>query len=477
MMDKLRTLQPEKYDRSDKGNGQLFADLYEDCLRFNVTAKEWYYFDGIRWIEDSGGMYAGRKAKELSDSLIIYSASLADETVQKEYLKYVARLGSRRIRCAMIDDAKDWTFIRQEDLDRDLYLLNCQNGILDLKTFKFFPHSSKYLMSKVCNAVYDPAAGYDAWQTFIEEVLEGDREKIRYLQKILGLSLTGDTKEETCWLLYGPTTRNGKSTLVETFSYMLGNSDGYALNMRPETLAQKQNTDSRQATGDIARLDGCRFLNASEPPKRMVFDTALLKNLLGRDTITARHLHQREFQFVPVFKLVINTNYLPLITDNTLFTSGRLNVITFNKHFCEEDQDRGLKDRLRETENISGLLNWCLEGLELYYTEGLNAPSCVVSATEDYRSSSDKIGIFITECLIESSENCTVKEAYDSYTDWCRDNGFGTENKSNFTAELRGKGLYAAQGTVHGKTCKNIIRGYIVSAFEPVPENMKVPFD
>jgi putative DNA primase/helicase len=128
----------------------------------------------------------------------------------------------------------------------------------------------------------------------------------------------------------------------------------------------KQNKDSRQASGDIARLNGCRFLNASEPPKRMIFDVALLKTLLGRDTITARHLHEREFEFVPIFKLVINTNFLPLITDDYMFSSGRINVITFDRHFEPHEQDRILKTRLREPENISGLFNWCLVGLRLF---------------------------------------------------------------------------------------------------------------
>ncbi len=455
----------------------MFADVFKDCLRYNVTAKEWYYFDGIRWVEDSGGMIAGRKAKELSDSLLVYASTISNDSIQKDYVKHLAKLGSRRARCNMIDDAKDLTFIRQEDMDKDLYLLNCQNGVINLKTFEFLPHDPDYLMSKVCNVIYDPDASSEEWEKFMDEVMQGNTEKIRYLQKIFGLSLTGCTKEETCFVFYGATARNGKSTMTETYAYMLGNAEGYALSMRPETLAQKQNTDSRQASGDIARLDGCRFLNASEPPKRMIFDTALLKNLLGRDTITARHLQQREFQFTPYFKLVINTNYLPTITDDTLFSSGRIKVISFDRHFSEEEQDKDLKDRLRKPENLSGLLNWCLKGLKMYYEEGLEPPECVKNATEEYRKNSDKIGNFIEECLVKSTENCTVKEAYDCYTKWCQDNGFGTENKANFISEMRSKGIYAARGTVKGSTCKNILRGYIPDPFETLPEGFKTPFD
>ena len=78
------------------------------------------------------------------------------------------------------------------------------------------------------------------WEKFINDVLENNQDKIKYLQKLLGYSLTGGMKEESCYLLYGSTTRNGKSTLVETFAHMLGNTDGYALNTAGNTCTKSQ---------------------------------------------------------------------------------------------------------------------------------------------------------------------------------------------------------------------------------------------
>lgn len=286
---------------------------------------------------------------------------------------------------------------------------------------------------------------------------------LRYLQSILGYALTAETNLETCWILYGGTTRNGKSTLIETIAYMMGNSGGYALAMQPQTLAQKQNKDTRQASGDIARLDGCRFLNASEPPKRMLFDVALLKTLLGRDSITARHLFEREYEFVPHFKLFINTNFLPLIQDDSLFSSGRINVITFDRHFSPQEQDRDLKDTLKKPENISGIFNWCLAGLKWYREIGADPPEAVQAATAEYRQSSDKIGNFIADCLIKAEgKNCGAGAVYQRYSAWCEDNGFGCENKGNFFDELKSKGIFAASGTVDGKTVRNVVKGYVL---------------
>ncbi len=480
IIEKLKKLKPERtMEQNDLGNGWLFATVFKDLCRYNATVKEWFFYKNGVWKQDTGGMITSGLAKTLADALVLYCLGLEDERTKSPFLKHCAKLGQLRYRETMIKDARDYHFFYSEDLDKDLFILNCQNGVLDLKTFEFKPHSPEYLCSKIANVSYNPDVADTEWTKFINSALENDAEKIEYLQKLLGYSLTGGTQEESCYLLYGSSTRNGKSTCVETYAFMLGGAEGYALNMKPETLAMKQNNDSRNASSDIARLRGCRFLNASEPPKRMVFDVALLKTLLGRDSITARFLHQNEFQFIPVFKLFINTNFLPTITDQTLFSSGRVNVITFDKHFSPEEQDKGLKDRLKQPENLSGLLNWCLEGLKKYYEYGALPPQKVQEATDQYQSDSDKIGCFIQECLLKTpGKNSKAKDVYTEYGKWCDDNGFGTENKNNFFAELKSKGIFAKTGTVGGRTFRNVVKDYMIAADEKfMPTDEPSPFD
>jgi putative DNA primase/helicase len=459
----LEHLQPHiNYTCDDKGNGELFADVFNSVARFNVTANEWFVYDGRVWVKDMGGMHVSRMAKQLKDELLMFSVSIENETQKTAYQKHILKMGSRAVRETMVKDARDKYCISNEDIDKDLDLLNLQNGTLNLKTFEFREHRATDLISKIANVSYNPAARSELWQHFINEVMQGDEEKIKYLQKAIGYGITADTSLETCFILYGATTRNGKSTLIETIMHMLGGSSGYAMQMKPESLAQKQNNDSRQANGDIARLAGARFLNVSEPPKKMIFDAALLKTLLGRDSIVARHLHEREFEFVPLFKLFMNTNYLPHIQDDTLFSSGRINVISFERHFGEHEQDKSLKNKLRSQENLSGILNWCLEGLRKFHTEGLKPTTAIVEATADYRQESDKVGKFLAECLEPANENITAGTAYEVYEQWCRACGYGCENQGNFFTELRGKNLISKTGTVKGVTKPRVIKGYRV---------------
>jgi putative DNA primase/helicase len=135
--------------------------------------------------------------------------------------------------------------------------------------------------------------------------------------------------------------------------------------------------------------------------------------------------------------------------------------LTFDRHFTENEQDKTLKDRLKTPDNLSGILNWCIRGLKSYNKYGLQIPQAVIDATEEYRQDSDKIGRFIEDCLV-AMPNVNIKagDAYKVYEKWCDDCGFGTENKTNFFADLKSKGIFKDRGTIAGKSVKNVIAGY-----------------
>lgn len=479
LVDKLIELDASKrFARNDKGSAELFSTVFRNTSRYNPTQKDWMYYNGIKWVADAEGMRAKRNAKKLADALLSYAVSNAglDEKQRESYLKYASRLMNYRDRNTMVNDAKDLNYFENEELDKEDFLLNCQNCVLDLSGDKptVLKHNADLLLSKACNANYEPAATCELWKKTISEIMEGDTEKIEYMQKIFGLCLTGCTAEEELYFFYGGSTRNGKSTICETILSILAD---YGATISPETLAVKQNKDSRTASPDIAKLAGSRLVIASEPPKRMIFDTSLVKTLTGRDRVTARFLHQNEFSFTPRFKLILNTNYLPTITDNTIFKSGRVRVVSFSKHFEEKEQNKRLKDDLRE--ESAGILNWMIEGLYLYHREGLTPPAAVQHSTEEYESDSDKIGRFISECLIKSDKNVSAKAVYETYSKWCSDSGLGIDGRNNFYIELKTRKLFAASGTVDGKTVRNVIKGYVLAdgEFMEIDDNTKLPFD
>lgn len=468
--DKVAELEPEvevNYSRDDKGNGDLFADVFKDVCRFNSTANCWYCYNGKFWEEDRSGLIVSEQAKILQDALLIYVATLEDYKEREEYNKHVIKMGRQQVRKNMIYDARSKYPVKAEQLDQHKELFNCKNGTYNLETGTLQKHSPEDYISKISNVYYDPAAKSTEIEKTMNTILQGNKGNIEYIQKIFGMALSGITDEEKLFLLYGATTRNGKSTLVETYLFM---AKDYGITMQPETLALSKK-DSRAPSGDIARLKGTRFVNAPEPPQDMRFNAALIKQLTGNDMITARKIYQEEMSFMPEFITLINTNHLPIITDETLFTSGRVVVIPFRKHFKEHEQDKGLKRRLRRKQNISGLFNWCVAGYQKYLKDGLETTESMDREIESYRMNSDKIAAFISEVLTEDpTQAVTIKELYPIYEKWCYKYNYQPYGKTKFIDYFRRLGRLKNKGRIDGKQCKNLVKGLYVNPYKEKPE-------
>ncbi len=458
-------IQPEKnIEKSEMGFSQIYSELFKSELLYNVSTKSWFMYDGIRWREDVGGVYAAEKAKQMYKCLKTYAARSAEDESQTEqrdnFLKYVLKYGDYRKRETLVKDARSIMAIRSENFDCNAYLFNCHNCTINLKTLETHPHTPKDMISKVCGCDYIPEADITKWIRFIDEIMQGDKEKSLYLQRMCGYSLTPNTKLETAFFLYGATTRNGKSTFAETFRSMMGD---YAAVSQPEVLAQTHGRNAGSASPEIARLAGVRFLNMSEPPKDMLLDVALFKLLTGGEKISARKLYENDFEFHPQFKLFINCNSLPRVTDDTLFRSDRVRIITFDRHFNVNERNKNLKQELQESSVLSSVLNWALIGLKDFEENGENPPACVIESTSFYKMQSDKLNQFINDCMCKSDKNTSGAAAFDVYTLWCKENGYSTEGRQSFLRALRNRKMLQEIGTVSGTTMHNVINGYEIT--------------
>ncbi len=442
----LYTLCPESNERfksSDIGNSRLFADFYKDIVRYVPERKLWYVFDGMRWIPDVGNLKTMDLCMELADILLVYVAGIEDDDLKRKFGDNWWRWQIRRTRETILKDAQGVYPVHMTEFDVNPYLLNCQNGTLNLKTKEFLPHDANDKLTKISDVIFDPDAHCERFDAFINEIMSGDRERADFLQRSLGYALSGDTRFECLFILFGATTRNGKGTLMESVLNVMGD---YGSTVRPETISMKQNVSSQNPTEDIARLAGIRFANISEPSRGLLLNAAQVKSMTGNDTLNARFLHENSFDFQPQFKIYMNTNYLPVITDMTLFSSGRIMIIPFERHFEVNQQDKTLKQTFVAPENQSAILNWLLEGYCAVKWEGLNLPESVRFATERYRHESDKVGLFIEDEMepISNAEERT-SAVYDRYKKWCDANGCFAENTRNF------KQILAMYGRVERK--------------------------
>ena len=454
----------QRYRWEDIGTANLFADAYKNLCRYCPEVKGWYIYDGRVWRFDVGGVVTAQCGKALTYYMLDCRKYLDDDEQRENWIKYVAKRIQKKSRDIMLADAATVYPVSIHDFDKDLYLLNVQNGTIDLRTFTLRPHSPDDFLSKIANVNFNENAKCDRWECFIQEIMQDDSDKAQFLQKALGYALTGDTSEECFFIFYGNTTRNGKGTTAETTLHILGD---YGRTAQPETIAQKQHSNSGSPSEDVARLKGARFVNMSEPEKGLRLNSALVKSMTGGDTITARFLHQNSFEFRPEYKLFINTNHLPRVNDDSIFASGRVKLIPFERHFPENEQDKGLKTFFRQPENKSGILNWLLTGLKLLKSDGLKQPQSVRDATAQYRADSDVIGQFISECLVENRKFDTqLKNVHAAYEKWCDEHGHKSLNSYNLAAELRRKGKRVDRGELNKVY---LISHSIISAHEDIP--------
>lgn len=432
-LSKLNPIDVSKYPWTDIGAGMLFSDFYQEKLRYVPERKSWFYYEDGIWIQDIGGLKAMKFCMILANLLHMYALKIEDEHKRKIYMDYSKKWQSHNYRVNVLKDAQVYHPISISEFDSDPYVFNCKNGTLDVRKRTCLEHKSSDKLTKISNVVFNPNAHSDRWDNFILEIMSGDKEKAKFLQKIFGYGLTGDTRHECMTILYGASTRNGKGTLCESILKVLGS---YGCTVRPETIAQKSNTNSSQPSEDIARLAGVRFVNISEPGKGLVLNAAQVKSMTGNDTLNARFLHENSFDFRPLFKLYINTNYLPTVNDMTIFTSGRIIIIPFEKHFDESEQDKSLKKEFAKNEVQSAILNWLLDGYELLQKEGLTIPQSVKDATAQYQHNSDKLQLFIDECMEQGNYEEKTSTIYLNYRNWCIENGHYAESMRNFKQSL-----------------------------------------
>lgn len=436
----LEDLKPEtnpRYEWNDIGAGNLFADVCKPVLRYVPERKCWYWYDGSRWKQDVGGLGAMEMCKRLFERLMVYAFTIKDERRRELYVKYVAKWSGRGSRSTIIADAQSVYPISMSEFDKNPLVFNCANVTLFLTDsgVEAREHCAEDLLTKISPVVYDFNARNRRWLRFIDEIMDSDKDKACFLQKSRGYGFSGDTSLECMFFDYGATTRNGKGTLNESILQVMGD---YGCTSRPEMLSMKTSVNSQAPTEDVARLNGIHFNNISEPGKGLVLNAALVKTLTGNDTLNARFLHENSFDFRPQFKIYINTNYLPAINDMTLFSSGRVYIIPFERHFGEDEQDKTLKREFAKPEVQSAILNWLIDGWILLKSEGIEPPESVRTATESYRRESDKIGLFIEECL-EPKQDAEERTSviYSRYRGWCAENGYFTENTRNFRQALQ----------------------------------------
>ena len=440
----IKSYHPERADEtssgfewSEMGMANLFGVLYNKEARYCAEHKSWFTYHEGAWRKDEGAILVSEKIKDFVRLMILYCGEITDDDTRKAYTKFVNSMGDRRMRNRILKDATGELRIAAAQFDANPYLINCLNGTYDLSDFTFRePRWDDYLtMQTNFRHTVSRDIRCERWEKFIDEVTENNHDKADFLQRALGYSMLGMSNEECMFILHGKTTRNGKSTLLNTIEYMLGDySKVVPVGMICKGDRQK---DVEAASPTLAGLKGKRFVTMSESNEYGKMDEEKIKQLTGGEEISARALYQSAITFKPQFTLWLSCNDLPLVTDKSLFASERIKVIEFNRHFSPQEQDTHLKDELTTMEAMSGIFMWLVRGYIRYKEHGLAMSEELTQVVRNYERDNDLVLQFLESRCVQSEEaNIKAKDLYNAYKLWAKSEGAFILSARKFNAEM-----------------------------------------
>ncbi|MCG6157101.1 phage/plasmid primase, P4 family [Rubinisphaera margarita] len=402
-------------EATDYANARLFIKLHGQDLRYVHSWKRWLIWTGTHWRKDeTGEVY--KLAYSVADTLFRKSHTIFDDDERRACQRHAQRAANANGIEAFLKLAQSLVAVAVEDLNCDPWLLNCQNGTIDLRNAQLRPHSRDDLLTVICPTEFDPEAPSYHWDRFLESIFANCGDVIPFIQRLSGSALVGVVRDHILPVYWG-CGANGKTTFLNALMGTLGND--YSMQAIPEMLIDDGN--DRHPT-EKADLYGKRFVAAVETEAGKRLKESFVKSITGGDRIRARFLYRDFFEFDPSHLIVLCTNHKPKVQGDDYGIWRRLRLVPFTETFRGKDADPTLSDKLKA--EAAGILAWMVVGCLDWQNQGLNEPETVLAATEEYKNESDLIGGFIEACCyINSGMQVSFSALYEALREWCDESG------------------------------------------------------
>jgi putative DNA primase/helicase len=368
-------------DLSENALAQRFADQHCEGVLFAAKEGRWREWDGTRWCSD-----------EKLHMMTLARAFCRQEAREGDVAPVLRRqLQSAKTIANVLQLAKSDPRIvtGPEHFDQDLWLLNTPGGTVDLKTGEMREHRREDYLTK--RTAVTPGGDCPRWRAFIDQITGGDQELAGFIQRALGYGLTGSTREQCLFFLYGHGA-NGESVLLNTISGLI---EEYHRTAPISTFVESH---SEQHPTELASLRGPRFVTAIETAEGRRWNEAKLKALTGGDPISARFMRGDFFEFRPQFKLLIAGNHRPSLRTVDEAIRRRIHLVPFTVTIPPQERDPNLAESLKA--EWPGILQWMIEGCLAWQRDGLNPPTAVREATQEYLAAEDALALWLDVCCV-----------------------------------------------------------------------------
>ena len=366
------------------------------------------------------------------ESFLIYENGVYNISGEKEAGRIIMdyMLPNYCVMASIRDCREQWDILVSKDFDdfnRNPYLVNVRNGLLDIRDMSFNEHTPSYLSTVQLNVEYNPQVDCPQFKKFLNEVL--DCKLIPLVQEIVGYLLTTNTASQKAFVFWGPA-RTGKSTLLWVVEYLLLGKKNVS-NIPWQEIGDKFKT--AELLGKLANV-------FSDLPSKSIDDTGIFKVVTGEDYLMAEKKNKNPFKFKPFARLVFSCNELPRnYVDRTEGFYRRLIIVPFSRQIEKSKIDKSLKYKFQREKE--GILNWALEGLKRLYENNFEFSENELTdgVKKEYKRENNNVISFVEECCeLDGLFSCSRIEIYEAYKEFCVEAGLKALSQIKFNKELEG---------------------------------------
>ena len=354
-------------------------------LTLDDTEEVLYYNDGI--YKYGGEIVIKREVEEIW-------SSLAKKHDVNEIIGHIQRM----------------TYCSRKEFDRDKYKIAVENGILDVlegKLEEFSPEKKHLIKIPV---FFDPDIDCPKIKKFVSEIVA--EEDVPLIQEMFGYCLLKNYRYNIAFMLLGGG-ENGKSTLLKLLRKFLGDE-----NVVPASLQELCHDPFAKAElyQKLANIH-------ADLPANPLKQTGNFKMLTGEDRIRGNKKHKEPFNFDNYAKLIFSANELPKTWDMSHAFFRRWIIINFPNVFEGDKKDPAILEKITTREELSGLLNWALEGLQrIIENKGFSFSKTREEVEKEWVLRTDSLRAFVDTCIKYDPEYAIEKDDfYQKYCEFCEE--------------------------------------------------------
>ncbi len=349
----------------------------------------------------------------------------AENDIHKQWAK-IKELGTTSSLHNIISIIQGYTMVDTDYLEKEQMkgYICVRNGVLEVSTKTLYPYSPKFFLRHRIDVEYNPNAKCPVFMGIIENALREEKERL-LLQEWFGFNLLSSLAKAMLFAI--GIKDSAKSTIFRILEELLGGKAKCSFDTIEDLCGSKSSEVIAYQEDKVANFD-------FDCDKGIIKSADILKKLTsgGGDGVTGRKLYKGRKSMHPSIKLTFVGNDKPALSPKVVDDEAYwrrviliyfANKVNIPKNKINEDWASLFKN-VYEPE-LSGILNWALDGAKRYLAQGFTYDQTTTYARwfeeiEDHDKMVIKNFIKETYEVKVDSEEVDVKDFFYAFARWCK---------------------------------------------------------